>query len=574
MCKESDPPMSTRSCPQPGTILIGLTAAVLLTARPAGAQEDRDFAWRPPAMGDHRAVTAGHPLAAQAGLDVLKTGGNAVDAAVAMAGVLAVVRPHMNGMGGDTFMLIYSARDVRVYGLNGSGRAGSRADAATLREQGRQRMPTRGLAPVTVPGTTGAWASALERFGTRSLSGLLEPAIRLAASGFPVSPKLRRDLEGARSVIEASDELSRIFLPGGGLPAVGDMLVQTDLASSMRSLAASGGTALYEGELAGRLASYFQAEGGYITSGDLAAHTSDWVEPITTTYRGLEVAAMPPNTQGMALLELLNIIEPFDLEDLRQDDGSYLHVLIEAKKLAFADRDEHVADPAAYTAPIDSLLSKEYALSQAGRISMEVAAPEVDPGQPRDREDDTVVCTAADIQGNMVVLIQSLFNSFGSGVMVPGTGIVLQNRGALFSLEAGSPNELRPGSRSYHTLCPSMVLEGGRPVLGLATPGGDGQVQTLVQVLNRWHLFGLDIQRAVEGPRFRSYDGLEVRLERGVGLDIIDGLEDRGHQLRLYPTGEAADFGGAQGIVVLHRGPTPVYMAGADPRREAKALAW
>ncbi len=526
-------------------------------------------------MGDHGAVTADHPLAAQAGLEVLKSGGNAVDAAVAMAGVLSVVRPHMNGLGGDTFMLVYSARDGRVYGLNGSGRAGSRADASALRARGIQRMPTRGLAPVTVPGSSAAWAEALRRFGSRSLSGLLEPAVRLAASGFPVSPKFRRDLASARGVIEEDPGLSRVFMPDGELPEVGELLVQSDLAASMRAVASSGGTALYAGELAGRLASYFGAEGGTITAADLAAHTSDWVEPIATSYRGLEVMALPPNTQGMALLEMLNIIEPYDLEELRQDDGSYLHVLIEAKKLAFADRDEHVADPSGYQAPIDSLLSKQYALAQAGRISMEVAAPEVDPGQSRDREDDTVVCTAADIQGNMVVLIQSLFNSFGSGVMVPGTGIVLQNRGALFSLEVGHPNELRPGNRSYHTLCPSMVLREGRPVLGLATPGGDGQVQTLVQVLNQWHLFGLDIQRAVEAPRFRSYDGLQLRLERGVGLDIINGLEGRGHQLRLYPTAVSADFGGTQGIVVLRRdGPTPVYMAGADPRREAKALAW
>ncbi|MFO7769278.1 MAG: gamma-glutamyltransferase [bacterium] len=555
------------------TVACGMVL-ILFSVRPSAAQEDREFAWRPLAMGDHGAVAAGHPLAAQAGLEVLKSGGNAVDAAVAMAGVLAVVRPHMNGLGGDTFMLIYSARDGQLYGLNGSGRAGSGADADALRVRGLQQMPVRGLAPVTVPGASAAWAEALRRFGSRSLSGLLEPGIRLAAGGFPVSPKLHRDLTTAQWLIEDSPELSAVFMPRDEIPPVGDMLVQTDLAASMRAVASSGGTALYTDGLADRLASHSRSEGGYITAGDLAGHTSDWVEPITTSYRGLEVAAMPPNTQGMALLEMLNIIEPFDLEKLRQDDGSYLHVLIEAKKLAFADRDEHASDPAGYQAPLDSLLSKEYALAQAARISMEVAAPEMDPGQPRDREDDTVVCIASDIQGNMVVLIQSLFNSFGSGVMVPGTGIILQNRGALFSLEAGHPNELRPGHRSYHTLCPSMVLQEGRPILGLATPGGDGQVQTLVQVLNQWHLFGLDIQRAVEAPRFRSYSGLQLRLEQGVGLDIINGLEERGHQLRLYPTGESADFGGAQGIVVLRRGPAPLYMAGADPRREAKALAW
>ena len=555
--------------------LLAVSVVGLLAEATVSAQGAQQLPWRSPALGDHGAVTAGHPLAAQAGLDVLRSGGNAVDAAVAMAGVLSVVRPHMNGLGGDTFMLIYSARDGRVYGLNGSGRAGAGADADALRRRGLQRVPTRGLEAVTVPGTVDAWATALGRFGSRPLSNLLQPAIRLAFGGFPVSPKLRRDLESARAVIRNSPELRATYMPNGTIPEVGQILVQTDLGESLREVALTNGESLYRGALATRLATFFESRGGAITSGDLASHRSEWVEPISVDYRGLEVFALPPNTQGIALLMMLNLVEQYDLGRMGPRSADYLHLLIEAKKLAFADRDEHVADPAFYEAPIDSLLSKSYALARAERINFEIAAPEVTPGQPRGLEDDTVVCTAVDIEGNMVVLIQSLFNTFGSGVVAADTGIILQNRGALFTLERGHPNELAAGHRPYHTLTPTLIMQEGAPVLGLATPGGDGQVQILVQVINNWRLFGMDIQSAIEAPRFRSYDGLNVRLEESVGLEAINGLEAKGHRLRLFPTGRFADFGGAQGIVVLRRGTGgPVYMAGADPRREALALAW
>ncbi len=554
---------------------LSLIPMLLAAATPPKADGPaRQDSWRPPAMGDHGAVTAGHPLAAQAGLEILKAGGNAVDAAVAMASVLAVVRPHMNGLGGDTFMLVYSARDSTVYGLNGSGKAGSRADAAALRRRGLTRMPVRGLEAVSVPGTVSAWAAAAQRFGTRPLGALLDPAIRLAFAGFPVSPTLHDDLQASEALLRRDSGLAAVYLPNNRAPEVGTMLIQQQLGASLRQVADSNGEAYYRGELAATLAAFFTSRNGYITAEDLAAQRAEWVEPISTTWQGRQVMALPPNTQGFALLEMLNILGSFDLQQMGTGSVDYWHLLIEAKKLAFADRDEHLADPS-YEAPIDSLLSADYATAQAVRISLEGAAPEVQPGQSRRMDDDTVVCTAADIQGNVVVLIQSLFNSFGSGVMAGETGIILQNRGALFSLEEGHPNELRPGPRPCHTLCPALVLQDGAPILGLATPGGDGQVQTLVQVLNRWQLFDRDIQTAVEASRFRSYDGVSVSLEDGAGLEVINGLEARGHTLRLFPTGRSADFGGAQGIVVYRRSAgVQVYMAGADPRREAVALAW
>ncbi len=560
----------------PTVILLLFFLPSLLCAGPGrlSAQVQRTMPWRPPAVGNHGAVTAGHPLAAQVGFEVLRAGYNAVDAAVAMAGVLGVVRPHMNGIGGDTFMLIYSATDNRIYGLNGSGRAGSGADAAELRRRGLTRMPTRGLEPVTVPGTVSAWAAAVSRFGTRSLAELLQPAVTLAFGGFPVSPKLERDLIAARALIERTPALSEIFMPDGELLTIGDLCVQPALGASLRQIGSSGGEALYRGDIAAALAAFFAAEGGAITADDLAAHESTWVEPISTTYRGLEVYTLPPNTQGIALLMLLNLVETAGIAETDAGTAGYLHTLIEAKKLAFADRDAHVADPDRYAAPIDSLLSKFYARERAALIDPDRAAVEVDPGRPGADSNDTAVCTAADIYGNVVVLIQSLFNVFGSGVVAGETGIILQNRGALFTLEAGHPNELAAGQRPYHTLCPSLILRDGRPVLGLATPGGDGQAQTLVQVINTWHLFGLNIQSAIEAPRFRSYDGVSVSLEDGVGLETISELESRGHAIRLFTTGLSADFGGAQGIVILQRPAGLVYIAGADPRREAVALAW
>ncbi len=561
------------------SVTLLVTAVMVITlgviASTSQALSPQQLSWRQPALGNHGAVTAGHPLAAQAGLDVLKNGGNAVDAVVTMAGVLSVVRPHMNGIGGDTFMLIYRASEGRVFGLNGSGRAGSRTNADALRARGLQRMPVRGLNAVTVPGTVSAWAAASSRFGTRRLSALLQPAIQLAFGGFPVSQRLVGDLQSARFVISRSTELSQTFMPGGELPEVGDLITQTNLGESLRMIAESNGEAFYRGDLAGILADYFAARGGSITREDLANHSAEWVEPLVTSYRGLDVYALPPNTQGIALLMILNMIEQFDFDRIAATSPEYLHLLIEAKKLAFADRDEHVADPAGYQAPVDSLISKVYAGIRAEMIDPQRAAAEVVTGQSRRLDDDTVVCTAADIQGNIVVLIQSLFNSFGSGEVAGSTGIILQNRGALFSLEQGHPNELMAGRRPYHTLCPSLVMRNGSPVLGLATPGGDGQVQTLVQVINNWHLFGMDIQSAIEAPRFRSYDGLDVSIEEGVGLETISALESRGHRLRLFRTGQSVDFGGAQGIVILQSGAAgSIFMAGADPRREAIALAW
>ncbi|MFC1529674.1 gamma-glutamyltransferase [Gemmatimonadota bacterium] len=558
-------------------IVAAITFNALASHSPASQQQAEPVqeSWRQPAMGNHGAVTAGHPLAAQAGLEVLQDGGNAIDAVVAMAGVLAVVRPHMNGIGGDTFMLIYDAADGQVHGLNGSGRAGSLADADDLRNRGLSQMPGRGLDAVTVPGTVSAWAAAASRFGSRRLSALMRPAILTAFGGFPVTPKLAADLQASSSVISESSELSRIFKPNGTLLEVGDLLIQENLGNSLRMIAESNGTSFYQGELAGTLADYFATNGGLITRDDLANHTADWVTPLVTSYRGLDVHVLPPNTQGIALLMGLNLLEQFDMDRFSATSPEYLHLLIEAKKLAFADRDEHVADPAGYEAPIDSLISKLYAGEQAGRIDPQRAAVEVGTGQARRFDDDTVVCTATDIQGNVVVLIQSLFNAFGSGEMAGSTGIILQNRGALFSLEPGHPNELQAGRRSYHTLCPTLIMRDGTPVLGLATPGGDGQVQTLMQVINNWHIFDMNIQQAIEAPRFRSYDGLDVSLEDSVGLDTISALESRGHRLRLFWTGQSAAFGGAQGIVILQSGAAGVlYMAGADPRREAIALAW
>ena len=557
-------------------VLLLLPAAFLVTAGPGRAGPAPQQPWRPAALGDHGAVTAGHPLAAQIGLEVLRSGGNAVDAVVAMAGVLAVVRPHMNGVGGDAFMLIYSAGDDSVYALNGSGRAGRGADPAALARRGITRMPARGVEAITVPGAVDAWATAARRFGSRPLSGLLEPAIRLAVGGFPVSPTLRRDLAGSASLLRGNPALQEIYMPGGRLPEVGEMLVQSRLGATMREIASSGGESLYRGDLARRLAAYFQQEGGFVTAADLADHRSEWVQPIRTEYRGLQVYAQPPNSQGIALLQMLNIAGQFEIEQMSPGSADYWHLLIEAKKLAFADRDRFVADPSeAYRAPLEALLAPSYAGERARQIDPESAAALVQPGRPPHLEGDTVVCTAADIQGNMVVLIQSLFNAFGSAVVVGDTGIIMQNRGAGFSLEPDSPNRLFPGRRPYHTLCPSLVLLEGKPVLGLATPGGDGQAQTLVQVLNNWHLFGLDIQRAVEAPRFRSYDRVDVSIEEGVPAEVRLALESKGHRLRVVPTAQSADFGGAQGIVVLrHAGAPPIFMAGADPRREALALAW
>lgn len=528
-----------------------------------------DAQGRPQASGTEAAVSSDHPLASAAGAEVLRRGGNAIDAAITMAAVLTVTRPHMNGPGGDAFMIYYDAKTKKVYALNGSGRAGSKATPAFFASRNLTEVPSSGILSVSVPGAPQAWADALQRFGTIPLSKALEPAIQYAEQGFPVTPRLAADFFELARKIDADPELSRTFIPGRRIPEVGSILRQSDLARSLRAIATQGPDVFYKGEIAKQIVAFMEKEGGLLTAEDLAKHTSTWTQPIETTYRALRVLAFAPPTQGATTLELLNIAEQFDLKAMGHNSTEYLNTLTRAAQFAYADRDAHLADPAFVQVPLERLLSKSYAADVAARIRAGTADL---PDGYLDREGngDTIYLCVVDKDGNAVSYIQSLFAGFGSGRMVPGTGITLHNRGALYVLDPAHPQVIAPGKRPFHTLNPMMVLHpDGSPHMVLGSPGGDGQPQTVVQVLNNMLLFGMQPQAAVEAPRLQA-NGLRASVETGMLADSGSALRARGLTVREQPP--SASFGGAS-VIVIHP-VSKARMVGSDFRREAWGIAW
>ena len=534
---------------------------------------------RPDVRGIHGAVSSDHPLATAAGYAVLRNGGNAVDAVVTMAGVLAVVRPHMNGVGGDAFGIFYDGESGDVVGMNGSGRAGALATASFFEQAGHESIPGSGPLSVSLPGAVAAWDDALTRFGTISLAEALAPGIAYARGGFPVSSRLASDIAGAsRGLNEAALGL---YLPGGSPPPVGSLLKNPALAATLERIAKEGKDGFYHGEPAEAISAFLEREGGYLRSADFAAHKTTWTPPLEGTYLDHRILVLPPNTQGVAQISLMGMAAGHDLAAMGHNTADYLHTLIELKKLAFADRDRWVADPEFADIPLDQLLDGEYLRERAGQVGPS-AAENVTPGiegpvataaRQGDADDsgDTVYITAVDEWGNAVSWIQSLFASFGSGLLEPETGVVLQNRGALFTLDPNHPNVVEPGKRPYHTLTPLMALNAdGSLAFTLGTPGGDSQTQSLIQIVNNIFLFGMTPQAAIEAPRFRSYNSLRVDFEDRIPADVLSDLSERGHEPRVIH-GWTATFGGAHMIRVE---PWGTLTAAADPRREAYGMAY
>lgn len=530
-----------------------------------------DAQGRPQASGLEAAVSSDHPLASAAGADVLRRGGNAIDAAITMASILTVTRPHMNGPGGDVFMIYYDAKTKRVYTLNGAGRAGSKATPAFFASRNLTDVPNSGILSVSVPGTPQAWADALQRFGTIPLSKALEPAIKYAEQGFPMTPRLAADLRESNRKLGNDPELSRTFMPGGAIPEVGTTLRQQDLGKSLRAIATQGPSAFYRGDIAKQIIAYMEKEGGLLTADDLAKHTSTWGEPIETTYHGLRVLAFAPPTQGATTLALLNIAEQFDLKAMGHNSAEYLNTLTRASQFAYRDRDAHIADPSFVQVPIARLLSKSYAADIAAQIRAGTGAlPNGGGFESREGNGDTVYLCVVDKDGNAVSYIQSLFAAFGSGKMVPGTGITLHNRGALYTLDPAHPQIIAPGKRPFHTLAPSMVLHpDGSPYMVLGSPGGDGQPQTVVQVLNNMLLFGMQPQAAIEARRLQA-NGTRASVEVGMLSDSGSALRAKGLTVREEQPGAA--FGGASAIVI--HPVSKARMVGSDFRREAFGIAW
>ena len=558
-----------RSARGPGTVavvaMVGMTMACGTTVVRNG-EPGRD------AVGNTGAVTASHPLAAEAGLRVLEAGGLAMDAAITAAAMLAVARPHMNGVGGDMFLLYYDSATNLTYALNGSGRAGSAKTLAELKTAGLERMPGSGPLSVSVPGAVGAWAEGLRRFGTISFGQALAPAVALAKAGLPVSERLAEDIAGAEAKLRREPEAARVFLPGGALPQAGDILPRPDLAETLMTLQERGPGEFYTGALGRQVVLFLQERDGLVMHNDMADYLPEWTQPISTRYQGLEVQAFPPNTQGVTLLEELAMLEQIDtdLAALGHNSADYLHTVSEVIRLAFVDRDNEVADPLAMRVSVDELLDAARIRELAATIDPSGSAPVLGVDAAEDHP-NTVYVIAVDQYGNVVSLIQSLFATFGSGLVVPDTGIVLQNRGSLFTFEEDHPNVFAPRRRPFHTLCPVLVLSNDRPWLAVGTPGGDGQTHTIVQVLNNIHLFGMSPQEAIDAPRLRRLGDGSLAIEDRVPQDVRDALVARGYTVHAR-SGWTAEFGGAQAVLIDQIAGR--RRAGADRRREGWAVAY
>lgn len=541
----------------------------------------------------HGMVACAHYLATQAGVQILTQGGNAIDAAIAANAVMTVVYPMTCSAGGDLFMLIWDAKTQQVYALNGSGRAPQGMTPEYFAAKGMTQIPVRGPLSINVPGAVDGWFEALARFGSLKPEQIFAPAIALAEDGVPVSAKVSRALEHSAPLLQQWESGAATYLPKGRAPRTNELLHQPNLARTYRQLAREGRDAFYRGPIGRTIAEYVQRCGGVLSAEDLEKHRTNWVEPLSTTYRGYDVYEFPPNTQGLVALEMLNILEAYNLKDLGYQSAEYLHLLFEAKKLAFDDRDRYISDPTFVDVPIERLISKAYAEERRAHIRMERAMPHI-MGELQKDGDTMYLCTA-DKQGNVVSLIQSLYMGIGSGVIGGDTGVALHNRGSYFSLEPQHANYLQPGKRTMHTLMPGMVLRDGKPYMSIGTMGGDAQPQIHVQLLTSMLDFGLSAQQAISAPRWHSG---RVKLDESPGFlpgqrpvveDLASGvvemvtLESRfpqtvpeqlrqlGHHIR--EGGPFDDGMGHAQIIVL---PSEGYgfEGAADPRCDGLALGY
>jgi len=529
---------------------------------------DRFRSRRSVVMGYGGAVATSQPLAAQAGLRMLLQGGNAIDAAVATAATLNVVEPASTGMGGDAFALVYWAKDRRVYALNASGRAPANATVDLFASRGIQEIPLRGMLPVTVPGAAAGWADIEDRFGKLGLASALAPAIDYAEYGFPVSEWISEGWAASESVLKACPESAETYLHGGRAPRPGERHCSPDLAKSLRALAEKGKDAFYQGPIAEAIIATSNKYGGLLSAEDLANHTSTWVEPISVDYRGHTVYECPPNGQGIAALIALNTLNGFDLGQLGYASADAMHLKMEAVKQAMVDAGRYVADPEMADVPIKGLLSTEYARSRRAELSLDAALDAPKAGLPP-RDHDTVYLCAADAEGNAVSFINSLYMGFGSGIVAKGTGIALQNRGNLFSLDPAHPNCIAPGKRPYHTIIPCMATHDGDLSVCFGVMGGFMQPQGHVQVLSNILDHGMDPQRALDAPRFYFQHDDLFYIEPYLPEWLYADLWRRGHRLE-YRTGGM--FGGGQVIMVDPN--SGAYLAGSEPRKDGSAVAF
>ena len=535
-------------------------------------------AFRAPVMATNGMVASAHPLASQAGIQAMMEGGNAVDGAIATAAALGIVDPANSGVGGDGFIMIYWAESNSVTCVNATGPAPYAATRDLYLKDGG--IPMRGIRSVSLPGIVDGWLLAHDRYGALRLDQVFEPAIALCENGFPVGESLASGLKGTMTLFNESPYSRAVFTDNGKPIAVGQMLYNRDLANTLRKVASEGRGAFYEGEIAREIVEFSEACDGLFTGKDFADYHAHWDNPIHTNYRGYDVYEMPPNSSGHILLQELNIVELFDLVSLGHNSAECVHLMVEAKKLGFADREKFLADPDWVDVPIEGLLSKEYAAAQAKRIDPERAAVDIPAGGPELFGDTTCFCVA-DRWGNVVSMLQSIQMGFGSGLIAGNTGVLLNNRMTYWHLEEGHPNCLMPGKRVRHTMNPVIVTQDHKAFLACGTPGADTQVQTNLQLITNIIDFGMNAQEAVEAPRWRSLQNPmestvphtcsnNLQLENRFPQEVREGLERKGHELEIL--GDWHGPGNAQ--VIIRHPAAGALIGGSDPRVNGYAIGW
>ena len=530
------------------------------------------FATRSEVIAINGMAATSHPLATQTAIDVLKNGGNAIDAAIAANAVLGLVEPTGCGIGGDLFAIVWSAKDKKLYGLNASGPAPQTISIETLKEKGLDMIPPYGPLPVTVPGAVAGWSALHKRFGKKDFSTLFDNAIDYANNGFPVSEVVAYYLDISSSRFKDYPNFSDVWMPNNKSLQKGDIFKNGDLANTYLSIAESYGSSFYSGTLAKSMTEFIQEQGGYLTINDMKSFQPQWVEPVSTNYRGYDVWELPPNGQGIAALQILNILEQYDLRSMGHNSAELIHIFTEAKKLAYEDRAKYYADPNFNSIPVNELISKTYAKQRNTLINPTQAAKSYLAGKLEDG--DTIYLTVADNEGNMVSLIQSNYRGMGSGMVPPQLGFMLQDRGEMFSLDPNHANALVGGKRPFHTIIPAFITKDDKPFISFGLMGGGMQPQGHAQIVINLIDFDMNLQEAGDAARFRHYgsseptgeqmlDGGYLSLETGINDDVRQALVKLGHQLKDEPGG----YGGYQAIKI----DGSVYYGASESRKDGHA---
>ncbi|TVQ11790.1 MAG: gamma-glutamyltransferase [Bacteroidetes bacterium] len=554
-----------------------LTVFLLTTIQAQDRITGRNFASRSEVIAQHGMAATSHPLATQAALDILKKGGSAVDAAIAANAMLGLMEPTGCGIGGDLFAIIWDADSKQLHGLNASGRSPKSLTREYYIEQGYEYIPSFGALTVSVPGAVDGWFEMHTKFGKLDMQTILQPAIDYGRNGFPVTELIAYYLDRSVSRIGHYPNFKETYMPNGKMPAKGEIFRNPYLASTYETLAREGRDAFYKGEIARTIEAYIKENGGFLSYDDMAAHTSTWVDPVSTNYRGYDVWELPPNGQGIAALQMLNILEGYDIASMSLYDPEYIHLFVEAKKLAYEDRAQYYADMDFSPVPVEKLISKEYAAERRQLINRNQSARRYEPGIPDGP--NTIYLTVADKEGNMVSLIQSNYRGMGSGMTPPGLGFVIQNRGEGFTLQPDHFNTFEPGKRPFHTIIPGFITKNGEPYISFGVMGGDMQPQGHVQIVINMIDFGMNLQEAGDAPRIyhtgsseptgqQMTDGGAVMLESGFPYETIRALMHKGHKMQWI----SGPFGGYQAIMWDKE--NGVYYGASESRKDGQAAGY